>query len=81
MPTIALWGALRPAAGDVDSIELEAATIRELMVKLEERFPLMQPFIEEGIAVSIDGTIYQDSWNKELPENAEIYLLPRIQGG
>ena len=81
MSTIELWGALRPAADGATSVEIEATTIRELMRKLEERYPLMQPFIEEGIAVSIDGTIYQDSWQKALPEGAEIYLLPRIQGG
>ncbi|MBX2836892.1 MAG: MoaD/ThiS family protein [Gammaproteobacteria bacterium] len=81
MAVIKLWGALRPAANDVESVELDAATIRELMVKLEERYPKMTPFIEEGIAVSIDGTIYQDSWSEKIPESAEIYLLPRIQGG
>jgi len=81
MAVIKLWGALRPAAEDAESIELPAETIRELMNKLEERYPLMTPFLEEGIAVSIDGTIYRDSWNEPLPEGAEIYLLPRIQGG
>ncbi len=51
------------------------------MAKLEERYPLMSAHIETGIAVSINGTIYQDSWAEKLPEDAEIYLLPRIQGG
>ncbi|MFT5352116.1 MAG: hypothetical protein ACI9MF_002943 [Gammaproteobacteria bacterium] len=32
------------------------------MAKLEERYPLMSEHIETGIAVSINGTIYQDSW-------------------
>ena len=81
MITISVWGALRPAVGDTDTITLDAQSIGELMRKLEEQYPRTQPFIEAGIAVSIDGTIYQDSWDQPLPRNAEIYLLPRIAGG
>lgn len=81
MATIKLWGALRPAADDVETVEIEAASIGELMRKLEQRYPRMTPHIKNGIAVSINGTIYQDSWGQPLPDNAEIYLLPRIQGG
>jgi molybdopterin synthase sulfur carrier subunit len=81
MAQIHLWGGLRPAAGDAESVDISATTIRELMTKLEERYPLMSRHIESGIAVSINGTIYQDSWSEKLPPDAEIYLLPRIQGG
>jgi molybdopterin synthase sulfur carrier subunit len=81
MAEIHLWGGLRPAAGDAESIDINATTIRELMTKLEERYPLMSEHIDSGIAVSINGTIYRDSWAEKLPADAEIYLLPRIQGG
>ena len=60
---------------------MEASTIRELFRKLEEDYPGMAPHIARGIAVSINGKIYRDDWGRELPEGAEIYLLPRIQGG
>jgi molybdopterin converting factor small subunit len=81
MITVAIWGELRPAVGGRHTVDLDARSIGELMRKLEEQYPRTQPFIEDGIAVSINGTIYQDSWNKPLPDNAEIYLLPRIAGG
>ena len=60
---------------------MQAKTIRELFRKLEEAYPGMAPHIARGVAVSIDGRIYRDDWGRELPEGAEIYLLPRIQGG
>ena len=41
----------------------------------------MAPHIARGIAVSINGKIYRDSWSEKIPADAEIYLLPRIQGG
>jgi hypothetical protein len=41
----------------------------------------MAPLIARGIAVSIDGVLYRDTWAKDLPAGAEIFLLPRIAGG
>ena len=81
MAEIHLWGALRPAASGASSVEIEAADIREMFRKLEEQYPGMAPHIARGIAVSIDGKIFRDSWGEKLPAGAEIYLLPRIQGG
>lgn len=81
MADIHLWGALRPAAGGASVVQVEAKTIRELFRKLEDRYPGMAPHIARGVAVSIDGKIYRDTWDQELTEGAEIYLLPRIQGG
>ena len=49
--------------------------------KLEDAYPGMAPHFARGVAVSIDGKIYRDNWQAELPRGAEIYLLPRIQGG
>jgi molybdopterin converting factor small subunit len=81
MPDIHLWGALRPAAEGAEIVTVEAADIRELFRKLEEQYPGMAPHLARGIAVSINGKIFRDSWSEKLPVGAEIYLLPRIQGG
>ena len=81
MADIHLWGALRPAAGGASVVQVHAKTIRELFRKLEENYPGMAPHFARGVAVSIDGKIYRDTWDQELTEGAEIYLLPRIQGG
>lgn len=81
MAEVKVWGALRPATGGAATLDIEASSIRELLRKLVERYPDTAPFIKAGIAVSIDGVIYRDSWGQTLPEAAEIYLLPRIEGG
>lgn len=81
MSEVFLWGALRPAADGKPSVSIQATTIRELLRKLEEQYPLMHTHLENGIAVSINGTIYQDNWAQEIPADAEVYLLPRIEGG
>ena len=56
-------------------------TIRELLRELIEQYPGMQKQLDDGIAVSVNGEIFRDSWSEEIPEGAEIFLLPRIQGG
>ena len=76
-----MTGPLRSAAGDAATIEIEAGSIRELLRKLVEQYPEMDQLFDQGIAVSVDGTMYRDDGDIQIPSNAEVVLLPRIQGG
>ena len=79
--TVHLWGALRPLVGGKETVTSSARTIRELFRLLSESYPGVEAHIKRGVAVSIDGKIYRDQWDTELPPGAEIYLMPRIPGG
>jgi molybdopterin synthase sulfur carrier subunit len=81
MVEVTLWGSLGAIAGGKNRVEVEAKDIRELFRKLAEQYPGLVPWIDRGIAVAIDGVIYRDTWSKELPQGAEIFLLPRLVGG
>jgi sulfur-carrier protein len=81
MVEVTLSGSLGAATGGKQKLDIEAKDIRELFRKLTEQYPALGPLIERGIAVSIDGVIYRDTWSKELPRGAEIFLLPRLAGG
>ena len=81
MVHVVLWGSLKSAAGGETAVDVEAQDIRELFSKLEADYPGLKPHLERGIAVSINGKIYRDSWFEKIPPNAEVYLLPRIAGG
>ena len=81
MVQVSLSGSLRSAADGKDIVEIQARTIRELMTKIVERYPRMGQYLDAGIAVAIDGEIYRDNWQVEIPEEAEVFLLPRIPGG
>ncbi len=81
MVEVTLWGSLSAATGGREKLDIEAKDIRELFNKLAELYPGLQPNLDRGIAVSIDGVIYRDTWSKELPKDAEIFLLPRLAGG
>lgn len=81
MLEVSLSGSLRDAADGAASIQVEAASIRELLRKIVERYPRMQQHVDQGVAVSIDGDIFRDNWGEPIPDGAEVFLLPRIQGG
>ena len=81
MVEVHLWGALRPIVGGALSVSVEAKDIRELFKKLSAEYPAFEAHLKQGIAVSINGRIYRDTWDTKLPTDAEIYLLPRIPGG
>jgi molybdopterin synthase sulfur carrier subunit len=72
---------LRASAHGAALILVEATSIRELLRKVVELYPLMQSEIDKGVAVSINGQIFRDSWSEAIPPNAEVFLLPRIPGG
>ena len=78
---IAVTGLLRSAIGGAASIDIEAATIRELMRKLAERYPKVEGHLDAGIAVAINGEIFRDNWGEPIPAGAEVVLMPRINGG
>ena len=72
---------VRDGAGGASSINIQASTIRELMQKVQERYPNMATSLQDEVAVSVNGHIYRDDWNRPIPPDAEVFLLPRIPGG
>lgn len=81
MAQVTLTGALARFTGGETEFELEVATIKQLFRALSERFPEMQPHLEDGIAVAIDGQLFQDSLLEPIQPDSEVHLLPQIGGG
>ena len=81
MLEVSLSGSLRESVDGAASISVDAGTIRELLRKIVERYPRMQSQINKGIAVSVNGEIFRDNRDEQIPDGAEVFLLPRISGG
>ena len=63
------------------TLEVQAETIAQLMACLADKFPNLREVLSSDVAVSIDGQIYRDDWTQTIPSGAEVYLIPRIEGG
>ena len=81
MARVVLTGNLRQFTGGETELELEANDVRQLFRLLGEVYPALRPHLEEGLAVAIDGQIYQDAWFEPIPSDSEVHLLPQIAGG
>lgn len=81
MAQVTLVGTLRQFTGGVTEIEIEAETVRKLFNRLGERFPELAPHLQQGLAVAINGQIYQDALLEPIGSDAEVHILPQIAGG
>jgi molybdopterin converting factor small subunit len=81
MVKVSFVSSFRSALGGAQALEVQARTLRELMRAIVAEHPGMQKYVDEGIALAINGEIYRDNWDIEIPAGAEVFLMPRIQGG
>jgi molybdopterin converting factor small subunit len=81
MAHVSLIGNLRQYTGGVTELDVEAATVRQLFARLGERYPALAPHLEQGLAVAIDGQIYQDALFEPIAPDSDVHVLPQIAGG
>ncbi|MHA1553728.1 MAG: MoaD/ThiS family protein [Alphaproteobacteria bacterium] len=81
MATVVLTGPLKDLAGGQEQINVEAANVHQLLRILGERYPALKPRLEKGLAVAIDGEVYQNAWLQPIPEDSEVHLLAPLAGG
>ncbi|MBL4719942.1 MAG: MoaD/ThiS family protein [Alphaproteobacteria bacterium] len=81
MARVVLTGGLLRFTEGTETFELDGATVRQLFRQLAALYPDLEPHLEEGIAVVINGQMYQDAWLEQVPPDSEVFLLPQIAGG
>jgi molybdopterin synthase sulfur carrier subunit len=81
MAHVTLTGTLRQYTGGVAELEVDAGSVRQLFARLVADYPALAPQLERGLAVAIDGQIYQDALLQEIGAGSEVHLLPQIEGG
>lgn len=74
-------GLSKQFTGGEMELELEASDVRRLIGALDARFPGLGRHLETGMAVAIDGEIFQDPFIERIAPDSEVYFLPRIEGG
>lgn len=81
MARVVLIGNLAQLTGGVAEFQIRATSVKQLFQQLAELHPALGPHLEEGVAVAIDGQIYQDSLFEPIGADSEVFVLPQIAGG
>ncbi len=81
MAKVVLPSRLGGFTGGVETLELRAGTVRELIAALDERFPGIGDALRDGTAVAIDGEIHPDALLEPIEADSEVHFLPRVSGG
>jgi sulfur-carrier protein len=81
MAQVTLIGNLRQFTGGETEMTIDAKNVRQLFAALARRHPALAPHLDQGLAVAIDGQIYQDALFQEIGPDSEVHVLPQIAGG
>ena len=78
---VIISGALRAAAGGHSEFEVAPGTINQILARLAHDHPVLQPLLEEGVSVAVDGVVYRSDFTREVAAGSEVILLTPIVGG
>jgi molybdopterin converting factor small subunit len=81
MAKVVLIGNLAQLTGGVVEFQLAVTSVKQLFEQLGALHPDLRRHLDDGIAVAIDGQIYQDSLLEPIAPDSEVFLLPQIAGG
>ena len=79
--TVRLTGSLRGGAGGRTEFEVETGTINQILVRLRQVAPELEPVLDEGVAVAVDGVVYRGDFSRRVEAGSEVLLLAPIVGG
>ena len=74
------WLARQFTDGQIEH-HVPGLTIRALVRELDHRYPGIIKHLEDGVAVAIDGEIYQNAFLEKVDLNSEVAFMPPIEGG
>ncbi len=81
MARVVLNGNLKQFSDGKSEFDHDVIDVRQLFAQLGARYPQLAPHLEEGIAVAIDGEIFQDAWFAAIGPDSEVHVIPKIGGG
>lgn len=87
MPTVFVPPLMRTLTNGVERVEVEGATVRQVLNALEVQFPGVKARLCEadelkpGMSVAVDGFMSTVGLRQKVQPTSEIHFLPAIGGG
>ena len=78
---------LRDATGNLDQVEVDAATVRQIVTALEARFPGIRErlcsddALRPGLSVAVNGKVSSLGLLQKVADGSEVHFLPAVGGG
>jgi sulfur-carrier protein len=80
MVQVHLWAGLRRFTDGAEVVEVQAATVGQMLTALAQANPGLAPLLDGGVSVVIDGTMVSSRLIPITAEN-EVFLIQRVKGG
>ncbi|HXE52224.1 MAG TPA: MoaD/ThiS family protein [Tepidisphaeraceae bacterium] len=74
-------GFARRYTGGVREFDIEAKNLRGVLKAMDEMFPGLGHTLEEETNVAIDGELHETGDFQPVRDGAEVFFIPRIEGG
>jgi len=74
-------GFARRYTGGVTEFTIEAKNLRGVLREMDKLFPGLGETLEEETTVAIDGAIHETGYFQAVPPGAEVFFIPKIEGG
>jgi molybdopterin converting factor small subunit len=81
MAIVHLSGDLRHRVGGHKLLEIDAATVGELVAVIEDQFPAARQAGLRAMAVAIDGEVMPNADYERIGPDSDVYFLAAISGG
>ncbi|MGD9855510.1 MAG: MoaD/ThiS family protein [Planctomycetaceae bacterium] len=87
MPRVFIPSSMRRSCGGTASIELSGHTVRELVDRLDERFPGFRvrlcagDQLKSGLAVAVDSRISDLGLMESVNPDSEVHFVSSVGGG
>jgi hypothetical protein len=65
----------------VREFEIEAKNLRGVIRAMDALFPGLGHHLEEETTVAINGELHETGYFQSVPPGAEVFFIPRLEGG
>ena len=74
-------GFSRRYTGGVTEFAVTAKNLRGVIREMDKQFPGLAETLEEETTVAIDGELYEIDFLRPVKAGAEVFFIPKIEGG
>jgi sulfur-carrier protein len=61
--------------------EIQARTVRGVISAMDRLYPGLGEHLEEETSLAVNGVIHEVVYTQIIPADAEVFFIPRIEGG